>query len=214
MINAVLFDMDGVLLDSEAFITQAGVLLFKEKGLEVSYDDFKEFTGMGEDRFLGGVAEKYGAPFHAKQDKSRAYQIYREIVRGKLTLLPGVEEFIGKCKERGFKIAVATSADRVKMEINLAETGLSEHLFDARVSGEEVLRKKPDAEIFLKAALKLNVLPNQCLVVEDAVSGVQAAKSASAKCLALTTSFSKDALSLADWICEDLSKAPDLCLAW
>ena len=60
MIKGVLFDMDGVLLDSEEFITRAGILMFKEKGFEVKESDFKPFTGMGENRFLGGVAEKYG----------------------------------------------------------------------------------------------------------------------------------------------------------
>jgi HAD superfamily hydrolase (TIGR01509 family) len=214
MIEAVLFDMDGVLLDSEEFITKAGILLFKEKGYKVDPVDFKDFTGMGEDRFLGGVAEKYNISFDVSVDKARAYEIYREIVRGKLKPLPGVEEFIGKCKKQGLKIAIATSADKIKMETNLAEIRLPVDLFDASVNGLEVEKKKPDPEIFLKAAGKLNVSPENCLVVEDAISGVNAAKSASCKCLALTTSFSKNELKLADWIAEDLSKAPSECLLW
>jgi beta-phosphoglucomutase len=84
MIKGVLFDMDGVLLDSEEYIARAGVEMFREKGLVVSSDDFVPFTGMGEDRYLGGVAGKYGFPFDVVRDKARTYEIYKEIVRGRL----------------------------------------------------------------------------------------------------------------------------------
>lgn len=213
-IKAVLFDMDGVLLDSEEYITLAGIEMFKEKGVIVQYDDFKEFTGMGEDRFLGGVAEKYGIPFEGKKDKSRAYEIYGEIVRGKLRPLPGVTDFIFKCKDRKLKIAVATSADKIKMQINLTEIGFSESIFDATINGLEVIHKKPHPEIFIKAAEKLSVPSSNCLVVEDALSGMKAAKSAGCKCLVLTTSFAAKDFTEADWIAKDLSEAPIECLTW
>ncbi len=100
MIHGVLFDMDGVLLDSEAFITQAGILMFKEKGIEVKESDFKPFTGMGENRFLGGVAEKYGIPFDQEKDKARAYAIYGEISHGHLQPLPGVENSLKNAGKR------------------------------------------------------------------------------------------------------------------
>jgi HAD superfamily hydrolase (TIGR01509 family) len=213
-LEGVLFDMDGVLVDSEHFITRAGMEMFKEKGFLVNYDDFKEFTGMGENRFLGGVAEKHGIPFQVEKDKARAYEIYAELIRGNLEPLPGVHEFIKKCKNKGLKIAVATAADRVKMELNLKEIGFSESDFDANVNGLEVDNKKPDPDIFLKAAFKLGLNPQSCLVVEDAVSGVTAAKSAGCRCLALTTTFNKKDLSEADWISGDLSDAPEECLEW
>jgi len=214
MIKGVLFDMDGVLLDSEKYITFAGIELFKEKGYKVNFDDFKEFTGMGEDRFLGGVAEKYNIPFYVEKDKARAYEIYAELVRGKLEPLPGVIDFISKCRKRGLKIAVATSADKIKMQVNLEEIGLSEDKFDATVNGLEITNKKPDPEIFIKAAEKLGFSSSECLVVEDAVSGVQAAISAGCKCLAIKTSFSEKELHEADWITGDLSDAPENCLNW
>jgi HAD superfamily hydrolase (TIGR01509 family) len=214
MIKGVLFDMDGVLLDSEEYITRAGMKLFEEKGYKVQYQDFKEFTGMGEDRFLGGVAEKYDIPFHVEKDKARAYKIYENLVKGELEPLPGVRDFLKKCSEKGLKTAVATSADEIKMHINLREIGLSEDNFNTTINGSEVNNKKPDPEIFLKAARKLGLDPTNCLVIEDAVSGLKAAKSAGCKCLALTTSFNPEDFKDADWVAKDLSVAPEECLNW
>jgi HAD superfamily hydrolase (TIGR01509 family) len=214
MIKGVLFDMDGVLLDSEEFITEAGILMFKEKGFDVKESDFKPFTGMGENRFLGGVAEKYGIPFNQEKDKARAYSIYGRISHGKLKPLPGVREFIEKCRQKKLKLAVATSADEVKMRINLKETGLSEKLFDVLVNGLEVQHKKPHPEIYLLAAKRLGLNPATCLVVEDAISGMKAAKAAGCKCLAITSSFSAEDFKDADWIIRDLSEAPDACISW
>lgn len=208
-IKAVLFDMDGVLVDSEKFICQAGIKMFSEKGYPVKEEDFLPFTGMGENRYLGGVAEKYAIPFNIEKDKARAYEIYAQLVKGKLKALPGVHDFIQKCRERKLKIAVASSADPVKVEINLTEIGLDPKTFGAMVTGLDVENKKPAPDIFLKAAEKLGVEPENCLVVEDAVSGVQAGKTAGAKVLALTTSFPEEELSQADWIIKNLSEAGD-----
>jgi beta-phosphoglucomutase len=214
MINGVLFDMDGVLLDSEEFITRAGILMFKEKGFDVKESDFKPFTGMGENRFLGGVAEKYGIRFDLEQDKARAYAIYEEITRGKLEPLKGVREFIERCRKNNLKLAVATSADEIKMRINLRETGLDAGLFDTLVNGLEVEHKKPHPEIYLLAAKRLGLNPKDCLVVEDALSGMKAAKAAGCKCLAITSSFRAEEFDQADWVVKDLSEAPEACLNW
>jgi beta-phosphoglucomutase len=214
MIKGVLFDMDGVLLDSEEFITRAGVLMFKEKGFEVKESDFKPFTGMGENRFLGGVAEKYKIPFDQEKDKARTYAIYGEISHGHLQPLPGVRDFIKKCRRKNLKLAVATSADEVKMRINLKETGLSEKLFDVLVNGLEVQNKKPHPEIYLLAAKRLGLDPANCLVVEDAISGMKAAKAAGCKCLAITSSFSAHDFTEADWVVKDLSEAPEASIGW
>ena len=74
---------------------------------------------MGENRYIGGVAERYGINIDIEQVKARTYEIYGEIVRGKLNPLPGAHEFISKCRNKGFRLALATSADRIKMEVNL-----------------------------------------------------------------------------------------------
>ncbi len=213
-IEAVLFDMDGVLVDSEVYICQAGIEMFREKGYEVSAEDFMPFTGMGENRYLGGVAEKHNIPFQLEKDKARTYEIYATLVKGKLDALDGVFSFIEKCQEQGLKLAVASSADPVKVHINLEEMGIDRGTFQAIVTGLDIEHKKPAPDIFLKAAEMVGADPSRCLVVEDAISGVAAGKAARARVLGLTTSFSPDELAGADWITATLATAGDEVLEW
>ena len=214
MLKGVIFDMDGVLVDSERFICEAGIRMFAEHGVEAKPEDFVPFVGAGENRYLGGVAEKHGFPIDIERDKARTYEIYGGIVKGRLDPLPGVHEFICKCRARGLKLAVATSADEIKMVTNLKEIGIPPETFDTVVNGLDVEKRKPDPEIFLQAAGKLGLAGGDCLVVEDAVNGVKAAKAAGARCLGLTTSFSGDDLEGADWISSTLADAPDAALDW
>lgn len=197
--------MDGVLVDSEEFIRKAAVEMFREKGYAVLEEDFIPFTGTGENRFLGGVAEKYGIPVDIEKDKARTYLIYERICAGKLTALPGVFSTMELCRSHKLKTAVTTSADEFKMLINLKEIGLPVNTFNATVFADLVKNKKPDPEIYLTAAKMLGVQPSECLVVEDAPSGLQAAAAAGMKSLALTTTFPPGSLELADRIIPDLS---------
>jgi HAD superfamily hydrolase (TIGR01509 family) len=198
MLRAVLFDMDGVLVDSEAFIAEAAIAMFAERhGVVVKVEDFRPFLGTGELRYLGGVAEKYGVVFDPELDKARTYDIYTEIIRGRLKELPGAVDFVHECRQLGLKTAIATSADLRKMEANMREIGLSVSDFDATVSGLDIERRKPFPDIFLEAARRLGVAGEECLVVEDAVNGVEAARAAGCACLALTGSFSEAELRAA-----------------
>ena len=210
----VIFDMDGVLVDSEPFICKAAMMMFAEKGLTVKPEDFLPFVGAGENRYVGGVAEKYGFPINIEQDKKRTYDIYLEIIKGQLKPLPGVREFIAQCREMGIKIAVASSADLRKVRGNLTEIGLPLETFDAVVTGEDVVNKKPAPDIFIVAAKKIGLDPKTCLVVEDAVNGVQAAKAAGARCLGLMRSFNAYQLAGADWLAANLAGVPAAVLNW
>jgi beta-phosphoglucomutase len=214
MIKGVLFDMDGVLVDSEPFICKAAMMMFKELGLIVQPEDFNPFVGMGENRYIGGVAEKYGIRVDIEQVKARTYSIYGEIVAGMLEPLAGTHEFIARCRKKGFRLALATSADRVKMEVNLKEIGLENSTFDAIVTGLDVVNKKPHPDIYIKAAELIGLSPAECLVVEDAVSGIRAGKAAGAKCLGITSSFDSKLLSRADWTCRSLLEAPESAIDW
>jgi len=209
MTEAILFDMDGVLVDTEEYICKAAIAMFDEMGVKTHPKDYIPFVGAGENRYVGGVAEKYSIITDIEILKKRTYEIYDEITKGNLSPLPGVIDFIKKCKKSGLKLAVATSADKTKMEINLREAGLSGELFDALINGLDVERKKPFPDIYLLAANALGVDIKKCVVVEDAVNGVQAAKSAGAKCLGLTTSFTIEQLGGANWVVKDLSYVDD-----
>jgi HAD superfamily hydrolase (TIGR01509 family) len=124
--------------------------------------------------------------------------------------LPGTVAFIRACRHQGLKLAVATSADQIKLDGNLKEIGVPHDSFDALVTGSEVIHKKPYPDIFLLAARRLGIPATQCLVVEDAPSGVQAAKAAGCRCWALTTSFQPSMLEAAgaDWVTPSLASVP------
>lgn len=214
MIKGVLFDMDGVLVDSEPFICRAAILMFSELGITVHPEDFQPFIGMGENKYIGGVAERHGVKIDIDLVKARTYEIYGEIVKGFLKPLPGAHEFITRCRNKGFRLAVATSADRIKLHINLKEIGLPIDSFHSIITGLDVKNKKPFPDIYLKAAESLDLLPEYCLVVEDAVSGIESGKAAGCRCLAVTTSFDASDLWDADWICDSLLNVPEEALSW
>jgi HAD superfamily hydrolase (TIGR01509 family) len=206
--------MDGVLVQSEPWLAVAAARLFAEKGFEVRHEEFRPFIGTGEDRYIGGVAKARGIPLDPERDKARLYELYLEVIEGKLTPLPGVLDFVTGCRRRGFKTAVASSADAVKVHANLREIGLPLSTFDVIVDGSQVARKKPAPDIFLEACRRLDLEPRQCLILEDAVSGVAAARSAGGRCLAVTTTFEAEELSEADWVVPDLAHAPAEALGW
>lgn len=148
--------------------------MFAEKGHHVTADDFRPFIGTGEDRFIGGVAESRGISLDPVRDKARTYEIYLDLIRGRLQPLAGVHQFVRACRAKGLALAVASGADRVKVDANLREVGLPPDLFDTIVDGTQVNRKKPAPDIFLEACRRLLLLPSACLVIEDAVTGVEA----------------------------------------
>jgi len=197
--QAVIFDMDGVLTDSEWFIAEAARRMFAENhGLQVVHDDFLPFVGHGENAFLGGVAAKYALTgFELERDKARTYAIYTDLVKGRLKALPGAVDFVHACRDGGFRTALATSTDYIKMMANLVEIGLADGAFDALVNGLDVARRKPFPDIFLEAARRIGVQPGACWVVEDSVGGVAAAKAAGMRCLAVLTTFPSDELAAA-----------------
>ncbi len=205
--NGIIFDMDGVLCDSEPFIAEAACMMFAERhGVKVTPFDFKPFIGTGEDRFLGGVAALYKTTLSMPSDKDRTYEIYLEIIKGRLKPLAGAIDFVKRCRSRGLKLAVASSADREKVAGNLREIQLPETFFDACVTGSDVKNKKPHPEIFLCAADRLKLPPGHCLVIEDAPNGIKAACAAGIRSLGLTTSFDAASLKAAG----ALRTAPDL----
>jgi len=212
-LRGVIFDMDGVLCDSEPLIAEAAGQMFREKyGAPATAADFHPYIGTGEDRFLGGVAEKYGVQLQPGVDKDRTYEIYLQLIPGRLQALPGAHAFVAAARAHGLKLALATSADRIKLQGNLTAIQLPESNFDAAVSGGDVRRKKPHPDIFLLAAERIGVAPANCLVVEDAPSGLQAGKAAGCRCLGITSTFGATELRAAgaDWIAPDLAHALEL----
>jgi len=204
-IRAVIFDMDGVLTDSEPLINAAAIAMFKEHGLSVQPADFLPFVGMGEDRYIGGVAEKYAFALDLPAAKKRTYEIYLELVPSRLEVFPGASDLVKSCQKAGLRVAVASSADRIKVAANLQKIGLPIPSWGAVVTGEDVSVKKPAPDIFLIAAGRLGVSPAESVVVEDAVNGVQAAKAAGMRCVAVAQTFPEERLQAADRVRQRIS---------
>lgn len=200
-VSAVLFDMDGVLCNSEEPSRRAAVDVFAEMGVQVTVDDFVPFMGMGEAYFLGGVASaKSVEGFDPNAAKKRFFEIYLSKYAKPNSGIgfPGAYELVSQCKSNGLKVAVASSADRIKVDANLAAAGLPITMFDAIVSADAFENLKPAPDIFLAASRILDVPTSECIVIEDALAGVQAAKAAKMRCIAVTTTLSEDTLKAAE----------------
>jgi len=189
MIEGILFDMDGVLIDSEPVILHAAMTYFERIGVTVQSEDFTPFIGAGDKRFLCGVAEKYGVSIDFEEARETLFSLYATYAmdRGPLE---GVHRFISNARKAGLKLALATSAARTKAEINLRAIGLAESDFDCMVTGESIKRNKPNPDIYQLASLSMGLPPQECLVIEDAINGIRAGKQAGCSVCAVATTFS------------------------
>lgn len=201
------FDMDGVLVCSSPITRRAAREVLAEYGITPKEDDFRPFTGAGEARLVGGVAEAYGVAYQPVM-KDKLYEKYLRYVKEGLQVYPGAADVLKELKAGGKQTALCSSADMIKIKANMEAAGISLTLFDTVVSGNDAENKKPSPDIFLAAAHRLNVKPADCLVIEDALTGIQAAKSAGMRCAAVTTSFSRRQLEeeQPDFVIDSLSE--------
>jgi len=176
--RAVLWDMDGTLIDSEEFHWISWRDTLAKEGVTITYEQFLASFGRRDDAFLpqwlGTVAtpERIVNVAEAKED------LYRDLVRKNgMAPLPGVAAWIHRLHEQGWLQAIASAAPRLNIDIVLEALNAA-HCFQGIVSADDVHRGKPDPEVFLIAAARVGVPANRCIVVEDAVAGVQGARSA------------------------------------
>jgi beta-phosphoglucomutase len=187
--DAVIFDMDGVLCDSEPYWASAATEMLRRRyGLEVAREEFLPFVGAGDDRFLAGAAEAHGVTADLAVDKALTYEIYLQLIKGTMPPIRGVREFLAETRGAGLLLAVATGSGRPKLDGNLAAIGVPERTFDVVVAAEQITHKKPDPETFLRAIERLDVPSSRCLVVEDARNGVIAGRAAGCSVLGITSS--------------------------
>lgn len=211
MISAVLFDMDGVLVDSEELTYVAAIEMLKERGVEACKEDFRPFIGAGDIAYFNGAAGKHGL----KYDKSMSdvtYGKYEKLVAEHDIAYKNTVKTVLKLKDMGLKLAVCTSSDLVKMNINLKAIGLHDK-FDALINGRDIIHNKPAPDIYLKGAELLGVSQSECLVVEDAENGILAAKAAGMHNVALTTTFTAEELRSTvdpEFICSDIYEIVEL----
>lgn len=209
MIRAVIFDFDGVIVDTERIhfrilrdmISRFGHTLTMEEYLEryLPFNDWDCISSILRDKGI-----RYGDIEGLVEEKRRRFE---EATKSGLDLVPGAKEFVEGMAER-FPIAIASGASRVEIERISEAIGLK-HLFKAIVGAEDTEKGKPDPEPYRKALDLINskdpkpfppISSDECLVVEDSIHGIASAKSAGMRCLAITTSYPKEMLEEADLV--------------
>ena len=186
MTRAVLWDLDGTLVDSADYHWRAWRDTLAGEGTSITYEQFLDSFGQKNDRILtnwfgpGATRERIQRVGDAKE------AAYRRLAEAEgLQPLPGAAEWIAALRSAGWKQAIASSAPRRNVEVMLRVAGL-DRSFDAMVAAEDVKAGKPDPEVFLTAAARVGVEPARCVVVEDAAAGIEAARRAGMKCIGVS----------------------------
>lgn len=200
----VIFDMDGVLADTAEQHFESWLAVAPRWGVQITRADFRATFGRPNHEGIPILFHRPVPPDELKEIDRLKEQAFREIVRRSLEPLPGVVELVRALDGRGFRLAVGSSGPRENIELILEALGIARH-FGAVVSGWDVSRGKPDPEVFLKAAARIGVEPACCVVIEDVPAGVQAARSAGMKCIAVTTTRPAHELQSADRVVESLA---------
>lgn len=207
MTTAVIFDMDGVIADSEYFNVKAKHVILQKAGIEVDWHYHDKFLGTTHEYMWTEMKKEFSAlteevSYYIKQWVETRKELIKE--EG-LKPMPGVTTLIKELKEKGFCLAVASSSLKEDIMDNMNTFGITE-CFDAFVSGSECKNGKPDPEIFLKVAEAIGKKSEECVVVEDSTAGVRAAKAARMRCIGYAPEDAiKQDLHLADVIIHEFS---------
>ncbi len=198
-VKAVLWDLDGVLVDSARFHYEGYRRLLAELGRELDFDYYRQnLIGLRNETILGRVLGEL-EPGEAARLAARKEEFFREAIAGKVRALPGSAELVRRLRDADVRMAIVSSTPRANIELILASLGLADS-FDAIVGAEDAERGKPDPEGFLVAAERLAVAPADCVVLEDAPEGIAGAKAAGMRALGVTTTRPPERLQEADLV--------------
>lgn len=200
MLKAVLFDMDGVLIDSEPEYKRVEYKLCRDLGFVLSEEDKKRFVGCGAIITWTIFKEKYGFPQEPAEIVEMEGRVMADYyMNGELVPIGIMVDLLKQCSRRGLTIAVATSSAKKSAEAVIERIGIKGYV-DAVVSGEMAKNPKPAPDVFLLTAELLGVLPEECVVIEDSKNGIASAKEAGIKALGFKTRENEQDLSGADII--------------
>lgn len=208
----LIFDVDGVIADTEPVNARVTIRVFEDmlgvKG--VKPEDFAAGIGKGAEGYVKAAAEVHAVKLTDEQLKAAAQLREQYLIKAMqdepLPAFPGVLELINEAlQRRDFRLAIATSAT-LELSRAILESAKVPYERMIYVTGSEVKNKKPHPELFLLAAGRMGIKPANCVVIEDAPNGIQAAKAAGAKCIAVTNSTSAANLSQADLVCDSLGQ--------
>lgn len=204
----VIFDNDGVLVDSEGISAEAFIRAAAEQGVSVEHDSMERYCGLTDAAIAEDLASSGTGQLDLPRFEDRKRDLYFELAAAEpgVRAFSGVRPLIEQLRAAGIPVVVASSGSRQKVAFNLERAGLSS-FFRLRVTGEDVVRGKPDPEVFLKAASLAGLEPSRCAVIEDSLNGLKAARAAGMLAVGVTTTFAADRLEpWADWVVSGLEE--------
>ena len=208
MLRAVIFDMDGVIIDSQPYHFAVEDNMCREMGIDVSVEESHSFVGMAGAKVWGYLKNKHALKESIEEllaFENKARTAYFSSLKN-VQPIPGVVELLKELRQHDIKTALASSSSAEVIEIFLSKMGLKD-FFQQITNGDAVENGKPDPDIFLHTARALEEDPSACLVIEDSANGVRAAKLAGMKCIGFRNAHSGDQdLSLADMVIDDFRK--------
>ena len=208
---AIIFDMDGVLIDSEPLHAQAWQALFADIGHAHDHGmTYRDYIGITDTVFLRDFLEKHQRSESPAELHSRKLQHLFRLIRQHRPIYQELHELVPALAQR-YQLAVASSSNQEVIDVVLEVAGLTQY-FQVTVGGDAVRQHKPDPEVYLTATSKLGLLPGQCCAIEDSPAGIQAAKTAGLTVIGLTTGQTAAQLGHADHIAHDFSDVRKLLI--
>lgn len=201
--TGVLWDMDGVLVDTGEFHFLAWQAVLAQEGLAFDRDRFRQTFGMNNQDMITTLLGRLPEPGQIESIGSRKEALFRQAITGRARLLDGARDWLDWFQAGGARQAIASSAPCENIDALVDELAIRPY-FQEIVSGTD-MPGKPDPAVFLTAARLLDIPPASCLVIEDSIAGVAAAGRAGMKCLAVTTTNTAATLSQADWVLSGFS---------
>lgn len=198
MIKAVIFDFDGVIVDSEWLHKDCEREVLAEYGIRITPEEQRECVGRTAAEIFSILKRNHRIPRNSEELMKKKAVMYLERARARLKMYNKAADVLRELKSR-YKLALTTSSRRSTVEFLLSHFSLNE-FFDVVVTGDDVQRGKPHPEPFLRTMEKLGLKPEECVVIEDAVNGIKAAKSSGAYCIGVATTFREEELREADMI--------------
>lgn len=204
-LSAVIFDMDGVLLDSEPLHYEAVRQILAEQGVEFPIEDYFRYLGTTLTSTWDDLCARYPITMPFEQFEARYNSDVLVQYQAGAPLISGARELVAQLRDEDIPIAVASSSHREWVEAALTGAGLRQY-FQQTTAGDEVSMGKPSPEIYLKAAHKLGVDPTDCIAIEDAPAGVESAKAAGMSVVLVRSELTNDLDLASDWQVDDLTE--------
>jgi beta-phosphoglucomutase family hydrolase len=196
-LNAAIWDLDGIIADTAPFHFLAWQRVAQDRGKTFTEADFQQTFGKRNPEIIAEKFDGDPSPQEIAVLSRKKEEIFRRIAKQSIKAFPGVLNLLLALKSAGWKTALVSSTPRENIRLITSSLDIAS-LFDTVVSDKDVSRGKPDPEGFLLAAERLEVYPGNCVVIEDAIAGVRAAKAAGMKCIAVTNTHPAEKLSEAD----------------